>query len=241
MPSIYINSWYKTYMWGNMIIRSLSGKKIFETRHKRMRDTLEEAVKKGIDLSYADLRRYKFRNASLDGMIAAGASFWGADLSGSDIGYATLHGADFRGSLLKDVCFAHSNLTGANMLGSHFENTILQNTTMDRVRVSCPSFWNSDLQSIRSMIGFVFLHKGEEEFVMHAPPLIIRGIGYPLILQENICLWGDVLYRSGSMPAGLYTVLSKINTIIGNVGRQKEDSHYEIMSNLKRLKKTMSF
>lgn len=220
-------------MWGRMIIQSLSGKKLFETRHKRMRDTLEEAVAKGVDLSFADLRGHKFGNTSLDGIMAPGASFWGADLSGSDIGYATLHGADFRGTDLSDTCFAHSNLTGANMMGAYFERSILEDAIMDRVRVSCPSFWSNDLQSVRSMIGLVYAHKGEEEFPVEESPIIIRGLGYPLILQENLCLWGEKIHCGGIVPKELNEVMMKIVGTIEAVRKRKKPSQNAILPNLK--------
>lgn len=222
-------------MWGRMIIQSLSGKKIFETRHKRMRDTLEEAVCKGIDLSFADVRGHKLSGAALDGIIAAGASFWGADLSGTDIGYATLHAADFRCADVSDACFAHSNVTGANMTGAYFGGTILESAVMDRVRVSCPSFWSNDLQSMKSMIGLVYIHKGEEEFVVDKP-LIIRGMERPLVLQENLCLWGDILYRKGPIPQGLNAILQDLNSTIEGIWQRNRRLQNAIRPNLKRDK-----
>ncbi len=223
MPSIF--SWYKTSMWGNMIICSLSGKKLFETRHKTVKNTLEEVVERNIDLSYADLRNCKITDASLDGMIAPGASFWGTDFGGSDIGYAILHGADLRCANLSDCCFAHSNLTGANMNGAQFSRTIVEGAVLDRARVSCPSFWECDLQTAQSMIGLVYSHLGEDEIALEKPPVIIKGMGSPFVLHGDTCLWGSVFFNGKDMPPVLYESLSSICATIERMVNSGTSSH----------------
>ena len=85
----------------NMIIRSLSGKTIYQSAQRTTRGALEEGVVEGIDFSGGDFRHAKLSSGSFDGLTAKGASFRGADLDGADIGLAELAGADLRCADLK--------------------------------------------------------------------------------------------------------------------------------------------
>lgn len=181
-------------MWGSMIIKSLSGTKIYESHERTMRSALEEGAAKGIDFSYADFRGAQLRGASLDGIVAPKASFWAADLSGADVGLADLRGADLRCAILKDACLAESDLTGADFMGSYFSGTLIEGATLDNIRVSCPSFWDLDLSAPCSIDKAVYVHKGEQEIAISASRLVIDGGGERIVINDKTCLWRGNLY-----------------------------------------------
>ncbi len=73
-------------------IKSVFGNVLFEfeKENNTIKDTLVEAVKRGVDLRGADLQGAYLRGADLRGAYLQGADLRGADLRGAD-----LRGADF--------------------------------------------------------------------------------------------------------------------------------------------------
>ena len=94
-----------------------TGSIIFEYSKKdnTIKDTLEEAIRRGANLRYANLRRADLRRADLfDAYLRL------ADLRCADLGYANLRGANLRGANLRyadlrcaDLCYA--DLGGAEL------------------------------------------------------------------------------------------------------------------------------
>ena len=70
----------------------------FEKEDNSVKDTLIEAVKRGANLGYADLRGANLRGADL-----GDADLRGANLVGADLGDADLRGANHRGANLGDA------------------------------------------------------------------------------------------------------------------------------------------
>lgn len=211
-------------MWGNMIIKSISGRKIYQSEQRTVRSALEEGVGKGIDFSFADLRQAKLFRASLDGIVATGATFWGADLEGADMGLADLRKTDMRCVNLKDTCLAESDLSFSDMRGAYFSGTIVEGAVLDRIRVSCPSVWELDLARAYSIRNAVFTHKGEEDVVLDPARWVLQGPESKIMLNSNDCFWRGRLYRYGDLPAPLRKNLRKLKkNIEGLLGR--DDSH----------------
>ena len=76
----------------------------YEKENNTLRDTVEQAVKAGVNLAGADL----------EGANLEGAYLRGADLEGADLGGAYLRGAYLRGAYLRGA-----NLEGAYLEGAH--------------------------------------------------------------------------------------------------------------------------
>ncbi len=214
MPTIDILVGIKHLCGDIMLLKSLSGKTLVETSHKTVRSTLEDAVARGIDLSFIDLRQARLSNASLDTIKARGASFWGADLQGADMGLADLRGCDMRCSDLKDTCLAESDLSGTNLQGAYFQGTILEGAMLDNVEVSCPSFWSCYLKDSRSFKNLVFHHKGEERIVIEAVPIVIDGLERRIIMLKDDLIVGEMLYRGAARHFKLDQLLFSFKTIV---------------------------
>ncbi len=200
-------------MWGNMIIKSISGKNLIESDHKSLRTAVEYCAMHNIDLSFADLRRARLSGASLDGLRAHGACFWGADLSGADLGLAGLRGADLRCTNLKDACLAESDLAGAGLHGAYFSRTIIEGAVLSGARISCPSFWDCDLASAQDFTGLCYSHRGERDIILNAPPVIVHINGARMVLIEDHVLWGCDLYGIGDAPFALQKTLFSLKTL----------------------------
>lgn len=219
MPSNDIKVGNKHLCGEIVIIKTLSGKKIYQSEQRTIRGALEEGIEKGIDFSFADLRKAKLYRASLDGMVAVGAILWGADLEGADIGLADLRKSDMRCANLKDTCLAESDLTGADMRGAYFAQTILEGAILNRARVSCPSFWDQDIGSAASLRGTVFVHKGETDIAVDQQSFLIRGQGPQIVLTGNACLWRGHVFGSGyaDLPETLRSAIKNVRDRLDGV------------------------
>jgi uncharacterized protein YjbI with pentapeptide repeats len=88
----------------------LTGKVLYESKHKTVRECIEEAVKKGIALRNADFRNTDLRGADFSSADFSGAYFRGANLERADISCADLRGADLRGAYFSGADFSGANI-----------------------------------------------------------------------------------------------------------------------------------
>lgn len=203
-----------------MIIRDTEGRPLVKTDHKTIRQTLEWCVAEGVYLPGADLRKAKLSQACLDGLQARGCSLWGADLSGADIGYSDLRHADLRCAMFKDTCLVQSDLSAADLRGAYFSCTLLDEARLDGATVSCPSFWDCDLQNLRSMMGLVYSHLGEDSVTLSTFPVVIKGFSKRLVMFETHGLWGNDLCAAGEWPQEAERALFSAKTIAERVMRR---------------------
>lgn len=197
-----------------MIIRTITKKTIIETSHRTIRGTLEYCAEQGINLARADLRKARLCHSSLDGLQARGACFWGADFTGADIGFADLRNADLRRASLKDACLAETDLSAANLQGAYFSGTLVEGALLAGAVVSCPSFWDCDLEAAGKIDGLVYNHLGETEIRLSAPPLIVRGLQKRLVLANGFCFWGGTAYPAAAIPVEAARALFTAKTAI---------------------------
>ncbi|PZQ46465.1 MAG: hypothetical protein DI551_05005 [Micavibrio aeruginosavorus] len=203
-----------------MIIKSISGKIIYQSYKRTLKLALEEGVAKKIDFSNADFRYAKLSGASLDGIKATGASFWGGDLKGADLGLADLQRCDFRCANLEAICFAQSDLSGADLRGAYCGGMIVEEALLKDIQVSCPSIWNVDLARAQDMSGLVYHHLGEKKWRLKKMPWVVRGVD-DFILGEGKCLWRGGIYQATNLPLELEKKLSHIKTSIDRLFPQK--------------------
>lgn len=201
-----------------MIIKSTNGKTIYQSIQKTARGALEEGVAKNIDFAGADFRRLRLSGACLDGIKAKGAAFWAAEMDGADIGLADLRGCDLRCANLKDACLAESDLSGADLRGAYFAGTIVEEAVLDRIQVSCPTFWTIDLESAQSMEGAVFLHHGEVESPISPQRWFLKGGTSPMVLNGGDCFWRGGLYRQGQkIPVTLLSDIERLRLALNRM------------------------
>ena len=128
-------------------IKSIFGNVLFEfsKENNTIKDTVEEAVRRGADLRGADLRDANLRDAYLrgadlrdaylSGAYLRGAYLSGADLSGADLrdAYlrgANLRGADLRGADLRDANLRDAYLSGADLRGADLRDANLRDADL---------------------------------------------------------------------------------------------------------------
>ena len=108
-------------------IKSISGDVLFglDKRNNTIKDTLEEAVKRGIELSCAALFNANLCGANLSGAILLGANLRGAILRGANLNDAILSGANLLGANLWGANLRGADLLGANLLGANLDYSCL--------------------------------------------------------------------------------------------------------------------
>ncbi len=182
-----------------MIIYSIKGKKIYDSKAKTIRGAIEEAVANNIDLTGADLRKANLKNASLDGLKAPKSCFWGANLACADMAGADLDGSDLRNTALGGACLAHTSLQKTDLQGAYFSHTILENANLGGAKISCISFFDCDLRSVGNLRDATFVHWGEEEIELESPPIVIKGLPQNIILAGHACIRGAEILDWGDM------------------------------------------
>ena len=126
-----------------------------------MKETVEEAVRQGIslefadlsgaDLIYADLYRANLKYADLSGANLINALLRGADLEGANLknadlrnahlAFADLRGANLINAILRGADLKHTNINGANFEGANLFNADLYKAIgipEDLIPLACP-------------------------------------------------------------------------------------------------------
>ena len=110
-----------------------TGKILFEysKENNTVKETLVEAVSKGVDLKGADLKGAYLKWAYLEGADLKWAYLEGANLEGADLEGADLEGANLRGADLKGADLEGADLKGANLEGAYLEGANLSSIKND--------------------------------------------------------------------------------------------------------------
>ena len=104
-------------------IKNIDGVVLFShtAENNSIKITVEEAVKKNVRLTLADLGY-----ADLDGADLDGANLRGANLRGADLSWADLAGADLEGAKLEDADISWADLIGANLEDANIKDANLK-------------------------------------------------------------------------------------------------------------------
>ena len=105
----------------------------YETENNTIKDTLEMAVKQGVNLQYANLK-----DANLKGAYLVGANLKGAYLKGANLWGAYLWGAYLKGANLKSGNLEDADLKGAYLKGADLSGANLEGADI-KVPLACPS------------------------------------------------------------------------------------------------------
>ena len=95
-------------------IKTLAEEVLFESDKTTLKEAVEEAVSRNVDLGDADLGDADLRDADLEGANLEGANLRGANLIGAYLRGADLEGADLRDADLEGVDFYHTKFYGRN-------------------------------------------------------------------------------------------------------------------------------
>lgn len=123
-----------------MEIKNLQGKVLFRNDSPSIKETIEDAIRKGISLSYADLSGAYLRNANLSLACLRNADLKDACLSGADFSNADLRDANLSYANLRGANLIHANLSGANLKYANLRDIDLSYAkNVPYIPLACPS------------------------------------------------------------------------------------------------------
>ena len=105
-------------------IKNIYGDVIFKhtSENNSIKLTVEEAVKKNVCLTLADLGDAELAGANLKGANLRGANLRNTSLKKADLAWADLEGANLEGANLEWALLDGSNLIGADLIGADLED-----------------------------------------------------------------------------------------------------------------------
>jgi uncharacterized protein YjbI with pentapeptide repeats len=146
----------------NIQIKDIHGNVLFELSRvdNTFKETLEEAVRQGVclryanltevDLSHADLRKARLsdayirytnlRYANLRGANLSNALFWGADLTGADVSYVNLTRSIMHRTKLFETILYCTRLDGANLRLINLSNADLRSSDLRYATIDASDF-----------------------------------------------------------------------------------------------------
>ena len=95
-----------------------SGKVLYKSIKKTMKEAVIDAANKGANLEGANLRGADLEGANLRGAYLKGADLEGANLRGAYLKGANLRGANLEGAYLEGAYLEGADLEGANLRGA---------------------------------------------------------------------------------------------------------------------------
>ena len=114
-----------------MEIKNLEGEIIYKDKSKTIKTTLQNAIKKGINLHWADLRGANLCEADLCFANLRCANLTDANLYNSNLRGANLYRADLYGAYLRRVYLCDADLRGANLSGADLTGADLRYANFD--------------------------------------------------------------------------------------------------------------
>jgi len=156
----------------------------YEKEDNTIKDTLEEAVRKGAYLnsaylSGADLRDAALSNAELRGANLRDAALSNAELRGAALSNADLYGADLRGADLRGA-----NLHGADLRGANLHDADLSNAELRGADLSNAELRGADLTNTKNMIKLIGIEQGNIYWKKIGDGLINEGYQFKVGLNE---------------------------------------------------------
>lgn len=91
----------------------------YEKENNTILDTIQEAVKQGVNLGFADLQGADLRGSNLKNVLLQGADLSGADLSDANLRGADLSFSDIRGAILNGADISRADLYMSDIRGAN--------------------------------------------------------------------------------------------------------------------------
>ena len=108
--------------------------------------TIEEAVKKNVNLSGANLTNAKLKGVNLKGAYMKGAELRYANLERVNLEVANLEGADLEGAYLKCAELRYANLEGANLEGANLKGANFYLADLEGANLKGTNLRGADLE-----------------------------------------------------------------------------------------------
>lgn len=170
---------------------------LFQGQYECFKSCLEDAVRKKINLSAADLRNQNLNNANLDDAILPFADFTNANLSGANLSESTLTNAIFKNTTLYNCCLCYSNLKNCNFTHAQFGATDINGAIICASTFSGLSCFSLNFMSAQLMHGCYYIDADTNKLEMSSPPIVINGIHkHPIVILDKVTIKGPNIMRN---------------------------------------------
>ena len=131
-------------------IKNINGDVIFkhEAENNTVKLTVEEAVKKNVCLTLADLEGAELAGANLKGAIFRGANLRGANLKSAELAWANLSDADLREANFSMANLYRTNLDDADLADADLTDADLYRANLTRANLSDADLYNTNLERV---------------------------------------------------------------------------------------------
>ncbi len=147
----------------------------FYCENNSLKKTLEEAVRQGVKIMYADFSHQDLRDANLEGAYLY-ANMMGTNLAGANLKNAHLC-ADLSGANLDSTNMVDCSFTGCNLSKARLMNSNLKGAVFSFSDLSFASFFQANLEDS----GFF----GNEINLTNFKKTLLDNEDYPLFILEQ--------------------------------------------------------
>lgn len=170
-----------------------SGDVLWQGMGESFKDVLEQAVREGICLDYADFRHANLVNVNLDDAVIRHARFAGANLTGANMSEAVFEHSDFSCASLGSACLCYSSFTHCSFEGSSFGGTDIAGACLDQCRFSGLSSFTLGFHETEKLARCCFVDISGTLCPFVQAPLVLNGLTYPVIFLDAHIKVGNVL------------------------------------------------
>lgn len=158
-----------------------------------IKECLEYAVSKNIDLSGADLSYQNLCNAQLDGALLRQACFNGANLTGANMSETVLDGAQFHHASLYNSCLCDASLKYCDFTDADFGATDIYGSDLSASSFSTLSALMLPFSGAASQQKCLYKTTHGKTIKFSTPPLYISGLECSLVrIGEHIMIGSQV-------------------------------------------------
>ena len=163
---------------------------LFKSDSSSIKETIEDAIRKGISLNEADLRGADLTYADLRGADLSGANLKDAYLNGT-----ILNGADLRGADLSGAKFNCADLMGANLNNVNLSGADLRGANLNKINLRGADLSGASLHNVS--LSEALLHGAD----LSGAVLMDANLNGSILHNAN--LNGAILHRADLMRADL--------------------------------------
>jgi len=168
---------------------------LFEGWYYSIRECVEHAVRKKIDLSGVDLRGQNLCNANMDEAKMTGANCAGANLNGANLSEGIFDHMDFSDADLSNACFVLSSLSNVNFYGASFGNTDMTDAIVMGCQFSCPSVFTTLFGRSAHFHDCHYTHDHRDYCALSRPPITVHGLARDIVVMDDAIKIGNDIIR----------------------------------------------
>ncbi len=161
-----------------------TGRTLFESSARSLREAVEQAVRENIALDGADLIRANLSGGMLDGARLRGARLRGANLTGVNMSESDCAGTDLREAVIHGGCLACSDFSRSSFEFASFGATDISGAVFSGCRFSGLSVFTLDFSSCKAMQDATYT-EDSLLYPLTSPPVVIHGLRYPIIFLDR--------------------------------------------------------